>query len=226
MKRYPVFYLVHKALRQMLYQLATALQQTDFSHAEEANTLLEQLRAVLLLFETHASTEDRFVFAALGKFEPAVVAQFQKEHLQNHALCNRMRALLNMFDIAITSEEKQEMASAIRVAFTEFMVFQLQFMAQSSSLLNKLLWQHYTDEQLRQTTRQIIAWLPAVTTAAFNTWIMRALSNNEISHWLQEIKTLASEPVFETMLQVAARELPHNRWMAIQETITEGALLA
>ncbi len=226
MQRYNIFYLVHKGLRQMLYQTSSHLQQTDFTNADETAVLQQQITEVLDLFDEHAGIEDHFIIPAIENFEPTVASLFEEEHLQDHSLANRMRALLNMFHHAVSSDEKLEMGSAIRLAFSEFLVFNIQHMAKEERLLNNFLWQHYTDGQLESVTQQIITHVPPETALKNNTWMMRGLSNNEICGWLKKIKNQAPEPVFEKMLCLAEKELVPNRWRTVQEDMTEGALLA
>lgn len=226
MQRYNIFYMVHKGLRQMLYQTASHLQQTDFTNTEETGSLLQQIADVLDLFDEHANTKDHFILPAIETHEPASASLFEEEHVQDHALSNRMRALLNMFHHAVSSDEKNEMGSAVRLAFTEFLVFNIQHMAKEERLLNNFLWQHYTDEQLEAVTQQILAHLPADVIMKNNAWMMRALSNNEITGWLKKVKNQAPESVFEKMLLLAEKELAVSRWQAVQETMTDGAMLA
>ncbi|MEO5683996.1 MAG: hypothetical protein ABIQ88_15245 [Chitinophagaceae bacterium] len=226
MQRYNIFYMIHKGLRQMMYQTAGLVLQTDFTNPEEATDLLPRIAEVLDLFDEHAHAEDSFILPAIEKFEPFSANLFAEEHVQDHALGNRMRALLNMYHHAISSEEKTEMGSAIRLSFTEFLVFNLQHMAKEELLLNNLLWKHYSDQELHCITQQIIAQLPIDAAHKYNTWMMRALSNNEIIQWLKGIKNEAPEFVFSNMLQLAQYELPDHRLHLVQENITEGALLA
>jgi len=225
MPRYNPFYMIHKGLRQMLYQTASRLLQTDFSQPQETNDLLSQVAEVLDLFDGHAHTEDNFVLPAVEVFEPSIVTLFEDEHVQDHALSNRMRALLNMFHHAVSSEEKNEMGSAIRLAFSEFLVFNLQHMAKEELVLNNLLWKYYSDEELHGITQKIIAHIPQEKAHKYNTWMMRGLSNNEIILWLKNIKNEAPEFVFNNMLKLAEKELPARRWSAVQKENTEAVLL-
>ncbi len=226
MQRYNIFYQIHKGLRQMLYQTASQLQQTDFTQAEETNERIAQIHEVLDLFDGHAHTEDNFVLPSIETAEPAAANLFEEEHVQDHALSNRLRALLNMFHHTVSSEEKNELGSAIRVAFTEFLVFNLQHMAKEELQLNQLLWQHYNDEQLHAITQKIIAHIPPEVHVKYNTWMIRGLSNQEITLWLKNVKNTAPHFVFDGLLKLAAQELDTQRWALVQENITEGALLA
>lgn len=226
MNRYNMFFQVHKGLREMLYQTATRLQQTDFTNAAESNAIAFQVNAILNLFDAHADTEDHFVLTALETHEPSVATLFEEEHVQDHALSKHLKTFLTMLQHTNNDAERNEIGSAIRLAFVEFLVFNLKHMAKEENVLNNLLWKYYTDEQLQAITQQILAHLQPNTLQQFSTWMMRALSNNEIVAWLKEVKNNAPDFVFDAMLALAEKELPGSRWYTVQGEITEGAMLA
>jgi hemerythrin-like domain-containing protein len=226
MQRYNLFYMVHKGLREMLYTTASRLQQIDFTEVEETEPALTQVQKVLFLFDKHANTEDDFALTAIEAYEPSVVTLFEEEHVQDHELSNRMRSLLIMFQSLTTDDEKLQLGSAIRAAFTEFLTFNLKHMAKEESVLNNLLWRYYSDEELQGITQKIIAQIPADKKHLYSTSMMRALSNNEITNWLKEVKNNAPEFVFNSMLGIAEKELPEQRLFQVLGNISEGAMLA
>lgn len=226
MNRYNIFFQIHKGLREILYNTASLLQQTDFSNEEETATALNQVHDVLFLFDKHAHTEDNFVLPAIETFEPTVATLFEEEHIQDHELSNRMRTLLHIFNHCTLETEQQNAASAIRYAFIEFMIFNLQHMAKEETKLNALLWKYFSDDHLKGITQQILAQVPPDAMSKYSRWMMKGLSNPEIIDWLKEIKNNAPEFVFNSMIELAEKELPANRWNAIQENMTEGAMLA
>lgn len=226
MKRYNLFYQIHKGLRTMLYETAIGLQQTDFCNEEETDAIAERISEVVVLFDKHAHSEDNNVLTAIESLEPSVASLFAEEHIKDHELSKRLTALVNMLTAVTGEDEKEELGSAIRVAFTEFVVFNLQHMAKEESELNKLLWDHFSDEELHAITMQIISQVPVDLLNAYNHWMMRGLSNNEIGKWLKQIKNTAPDPVFNSMIQLAETELPRQRFSMITESLTEGAMLA
>jgi len=226
MNRYNMFYQVHKGLRAMLYTTAITLQQTDFNNEEASGTSMKMVDEVVDLFDEHAHTEDHFVLAAIEAFEPSAAALFEEEHVQDHELSNRLRSLLFIFRNSNIEEDLYHTGGAIRLAFTEFMVFNLQHMAKEESKLNQLLWKHFSDDQLKSITQSIITNLNPEKMARFSVWMMRGLSNNEIISWLKEIKNNAPEFVFNSMISLAEKELTEERWNNVQGCITEGAMLA
>jgi hemerythrin-like domain-containing protein len=226
MKRYNIFYEVHKGLRTMMYETAVQIQQTDFVNQEEAEQVLDQIKNLVELFDKHAYSEDRFVFAAVQPYEPAVVEAFEQEHVKDHALGESLARQLNLFSNAVSDDEKLRIGRLLYQAFIEFMIFNLQHMAKEEDSINKILWQKYNDEQLKGITANIIANIPPVQMAQFTKWMMRGLSNCEIAGWLKEVKNTAPDFVFQSLMQTASRELNIHRLQLVQESITEGAMVA
>ncbi|MBK7374190.1 MAG: hypothetical protein IPJ02_01040 [Chitinophagaceae bacterium] len=99
-------------------------------------------------------------------------------------------------------------------------------MAKEERELNRLLWDNFSDEELHGITMQIISQIPVDLLNAFNFWMMRGLSNNEIIHWLKQIKNTAPDAVFNGMMQLAETELSQQRFSIVTESLTEGAMLA
>jgi hypothetical protein len=227
MSRYNIFLQVHKGLRAMLYQTAATLQQTDFFCSScDNDRVMEQVLDAVELFDKHAHTEDNFVLPAIEKYRPDVSSLFEKEHIQDHVLSNRVRTLLSMFKHSFSTAEQAEIASAIRFAFVEFLVFNLNHMAKEESLLNNLLWAHYTDEELRSVSHQVIAHIQPEDMAKYSRWMLLGLNNSEIIAWLKEVRDNAPDFVFLDLLNVAEKVLPESRWLVIRDTLADAAMVA
>jgi len=226
MNRYNMFSQVHKGLRALLYETALRLQQTDFNNMEEAEDALAQVAMVADLFDKHAHTEDTMVFTAIEQAEPSLVNAFEKEHEEDHALAQRLRGLLTAFAHAVSTDDKIIIGDTLIQSFTDFMIFNLKHMAKEEDIINKALWKYYTDIELHGITQKIVASIPPQHMAIFSRWMMRGLNNSEITQWLKEIKNNAPDFVFQALMQTAEQELNAQRWQLVQETITEGAMLA
>jgi hypothetical protein len=210
----------------MLYETALYIQQTDFSNAEEVAQLLAQIKTVIELFDKHAHSEDTLVFAAIEQYEPDVVKMFEEEHVTDHALGEKLDNLLKAFPNTFSIDNSIYIGNLLNQAFIEFMVFNLQHMAKEEDIINKLLWQYYSDEQLHSITQSILANIPPPQMAQYSKWMIRGLSNNEITGWLTEVKNNAPDFVFQSLIQTAEQELSTSRLQMVKEAITEGAMLA
>jgi hypothetical protein len=226
MSRYNIFNQIHKALRALLYDTALLLQQTHFADADEADAALERVKFVVDLFDEHALHEDNYVLTAIQRYEPSVVDMFEQEHVKDHALSEALRGLLKVYRYAILPGVKIDTGHAIHNAFVEFMIFNLGHMAKEEVVLNKILWRYHTDAEILAINQQIVQSIPPHEMAATAKWMMRGLSNAEISHWLKEVEQNAPAPVFAQLLAIAEKELPQQRFLRVSESLTEGARVA
>lgn len=226
MIRFNMFNQIHKALRALLYDTSLALQQTWFGDTDEAEIALEKVKMVVDIFDQHARHEDNYVLPAIQQYEPSLVDTFELEHIKDHELSERLRGLLAVYNLAQKSQVKMEAGHAIVLAFQEFMIFNLQHMAKEEAVLNRVLWRYYADEELLAINQKIIAAIPAEEMAVSNAWMMRGLSNTEISGWLKAVEKTAPEAAFNNLFSIAEKELPHTRFRKLLENLTEGTMVA
>lgn len=224
--RYNIFYQIHKALRALLYHTATELQRTDFNKQEEAEAALANITTVVDLFDKHAYHEDNQVFSAVQQYEPSVVDSFEQEHVKDHELSEKLRTLINIFSSLEKDEEKMQLGSAVRKSFVEFLAFNLEHMAKEEDIINNLLWRYYSDREIHAIEQQIISAQTPEATALVWKWMLRGLSNTEITSWLKAVEKNAPEFVFNNLFATAEKELPKHRFRLILEGLTEGAMLA
>jgi hemerythrin-like domain-containing protein len=222
--RYNSFYQVHKALRAMLYETAIELQRTDFNNEEQATAVLSNITTIVDVFDKHAYNEDKYVFAAIAEYEPSVVDSFEQEHVRDHELGVQVRTLINIYPTLKTDEEKKHLGSAMRKTFIDFLTFNLVHMAKEEDVINNLLWRYYSDEQIKAIEKKIISSQAPESTAIVWKWMLRGLSNLEITNWLKAVEKNAPEVVFNNLFATAERELPKARFRQVIEELTEGQM--
>jgi hypothetical protein len=224
MNRYNVFYQIHKALRGLLYDTGTQLQQTDFIETAERNKAINRLEEVIAMFESHAHTEDNYILPVLEQYEPSVTNLFAEEHVQDHALGEQLNSLLLRARQRLTGEEFIQLGSSINKTFTEFMVFNLNHMAKEELILNQLLWRFYSDEEIHGITERILTHIEPRFLQMASFWMVKSLSNNEIIFWLQQMKGKVPDQAFDGLIGIINSELPDERTIVILESLTEGAM--
>ena len=221
MQRYNIFFPVHKGLRALLYDTATLLQQTNFADIEEAVKTISQVKTVVGLFEIHAHKEDSFIFPAIAAYEPSVVSAFEQEHEEDNALGKSLERWISAFEYAVAPSAKQTIGEELTKAYIQFMVFNLRHMAKEEKVVNPLLWRYYRDSELHQITENILKNIPPQEMAFFSRWMVRGLNNAEIQTWLKAVKNSTPEPVFQSLLAIAEKELQPHRWNIVQESLLE-----
>lgn len=226
MTRFNIFNQIHKALRAMLYDTSLVLQQTNFGDLEEAETALEKVKQVVDMFDAHATHEDDFILPPIQHYEPSLVDAFEQEHEEDHALTEKLRGLLVVYKHAVKMEVKIETGRAILNSFIDFMIFNLEHMVKEETVLNKILWRYYTDEEIKEVNKKIIESISPGEMALASAWMMRGLSITEISTWLKAVEKNAPQQVFSQLFSLAEKELPNDRFRKVMENLTEGTMVA
>ena len=92
--------------------------------------------------------------------------------------------------------------------------------------LNKILWKHFSDEQLLNISKEILAAIPPEINYIESNWMLKCTSNGEVIAWMGKIKDHAPHFVFESILELAERVLCERRWQKIKESLSEGVMVS
>jgi hemerythrin-like domain-containing protein len=223
--RVNIFNQIHKGLRALLYETSLLLQQTDFSDEQEMKAAINRVIMVADLFDDHAHHEDTYVFTAIQQYEPSIVDAFEQEHAMDAKLTRALKDSLQALEMA-SPLVRQEMANELSRTFIQFMIFNLEHMAKEENILNKILWRYYSDADILELQRKIVASLSPWSAKTGSQWMMRGLNNPEIVNWLRAVEDAAPENIFQDLFAIAETELPEHRFRKVMETITEGVMLA
>lgn len=213
-KRYNVFNQIHKGLRGLLYDTASAIQTTDFESTEAADTI-NKIKLVVDLFDEHAHHEDAHLLPMIIKHNATMVDNFEKDHVLDHKLSEDLRTLCQSWEQSAKTEEKILTGQQLFYAFNEFIAFNLYHMNREEHELLLTLWQHYTDAELMTAQQNIIQSIKPEILMIESKWMMRNLNNAEIIQWMSNIKMGAPTEVFESYVKLAKETLPQYRWNII-----------
>jgi hypothetical protein len=225
-QRYNVFNQIHKGLRAMLYDTALSLQLTDFSNTDHAAASIEKLNLVLDVFYAHASHEDKFILPLIQVHSPALVIEFDGEHEKDEFMTHRIHQFTAAYTHAGSADARLDAGDAIARAFNEFIAFNLYHMNKEEEKINPVLWKNYSDDQIRNIHKSIIANIPNDEMAITSKWMLLGINDTEIIIWLKNVKNNAPDFIFQSLLVLAEQVLPAARWERVQAGITEGVLLA
>lgn len=226
MERYNIFSVVHKGLRAALYQTALQLQQTDFTEQAEMEAVTDRVKEIVMLFEGHAEKEDHYILPAINDYEPSVVATFNSEHHEDEKLGIELKHAAERIANSHSLLEKIIAGRALTEAFVRFMVFNLNHMAKEENILNKILWRYYTDEEIKNISKEIGRTVAPWIQDFYAKWILRGISNPEAAEWITDVRRGAPAEVFQTLMQKAKQELPLKRYKKIIQTLSEEAFVS
>lgn len=214
-KRYNVFKNIHKGLRTMLFSTQMKWQQTDFT-SPEAASMVAKLETVLYYYDQHANHEDQFILSKIIQQEPQIAAALEEEHVVDHELSQNLRSLLNRWRDSSTNEARESAAAAVFYALNEFIAFNLYHMNKEETILLPLLWKHFSDAEILGMQDNILASINPEILIEESRWMMRSISDTEIQEWLGGVKMSAPDFVYNSFIQMAAEELPAERFTTLQ----------
>lgn len=215
--RINVFHQIHQALRALLYHASITVQQTDFTQKEETAKTLNLIQEMVNFFEGHAHTEDSLVFPMIASFAPEVVADFEKQHVTDHALGEELKRSIQDCLHAATDESKILGGIRLQRAVNAFTAFNLTHMGKEETEVLPLIHKHYTDEQMLEKEKEILQSLSDEKKAFSGYWMLKGLAIYEIIQWFQRIQATAPSFVLEQYLQLAERALSGDKYKMLQE---------
>lgn len=223
--RFNVFNQIHKALRALMFDTALIMQQTDFCKADEAAAILEQTDLLLDLMDSHAHFEDDHILNAAEKHAPAVIAEFEKEHVTDMELTGALRGLLAAYRSAISAEEQIELGFHLLHALNDFIGFNLTHMHKEETLLNSILWANYTDAEIMQMEANIQQQIAPEKVFIYFKWMAKSINDAELIVWLTAVRNHAPDFVFNGLLQVCQENVAAARWANIGQQLAEGEMV-
>jgi hypothetical protein len=209
--RYNIFEFIHKALRALLYDTALTLQRTDFQNKQESEIALKKIESVLTIFEKHAAHEDKHVLPAVLKYDATTVTEIEWEHEKDEALSHRLINKMEAVRFATTEAARIKSGKEIMYLFIEFVGFNLIHMNKEEHIINNLLWENYSDEELVKINNNIRNEISAEEAMFAFKWMIQGLSNLEMIMLLTSVKHSMPADAFSAASEMVKTSLPVER---------------
>ncbi|PWT97508.1 MAG: hypothetical protein C5B52_13710 [Bacteroidetes bacterium] len=217
--RFNIFNNIHKALRAMLYDTSLTIQKTDFTNEQEANIALQKLELAVGTFEDHAMHEDSHIIPILETEAPGLALSFENEHVEDHRLGAALVESMQNFREQTDPENKRRTGYQILLAFQEFVAFNLYHMNREERMINPVLWEFLSDEEIFLINVNIVRSIPAEKSLIPTTWMLRALSEDEIIAWFQKAKATSPQHIFSALCDLAKKELSADTWYHLRNQL-------
>jgi iron-sulfur cluster repair protein YtfE (RIC family) len=202
---------IHKALRAFLCDTLTRLARLDLDDGNEVSGTLGQVRDLLEFCEHHIANEERFVHPAMEARRPGSAAGTAAEHEHHAADLAAMRADCAAIE-ARAGAEREAAWRRLQHRLAQFTGDSLLHMEAEETANNAVLQACYSDAELIDLHRQIIASLPPEEMAADLRWILAGSSPAERVQVMAGIRADAPPPVFDALLELARQSLDAGAW--------------
>ncbi|MFZ5757145.1 MAG: hypothetical protein ACOY3X_09595 [Pseudomonadota bacterium] len=207
LQRVDLYTLVHKGLRARLCNLLVAAGRLDHSSDAAVALLLADLRETLALLARHAGLEDRHVHTAMERRRPGTRHACAREHAVHR------RDLEELLTLALRLEHlpalrRQVAATELYQVLARTVAHQLEHLALEESVNNRVLWDAFSDDELRAIEQAMAAELTPDEHSIFLRTLLPHVTPAERTRLLSGMRTGMPAEAFAGVLTLAARLLP------------------
>jgi hemerythrin-like domain-containing protein len=211
-----LFTTVHKAIRALIYDLGMMLQTTDFTDERSRNSCLAALEHFLELLHEHAGYEDRGVFAATRKFEPAMIDELEGEHHQIAAHLEEVYQSIAQLKAGTSTPQWIAGGTALNRSVNKFIAFYLGHLAHEEDTVLPATLKYFNDQELMGMRGEVQRTTAPARFAEWMRWMYPSVNINELTDIFRGMKAHAPPQFYEAMSQVAHMTLGELRWRDLQ----------
>jgi hemerythrin HHE cation binding domain-containing protein len=222
---------IHKGLRLMIYESGLRLSITEFTDLPDSNETVSMLRrdlnsamsnCMLCLLRTHAEHEEQDLFAAVRPYAADTVAELVVQHGQ---IANRIQTIVRTCDElsgTTDSQRRVDLGDRLNNECNELFTFYLGHLIDEETKVVPLMWEHYTDGELRALRSKFYNRIPV---ERFNDWMRWTLPALNISELLVFLSGMRAEPApnrFVEAMRIAKETLDPSRWQMLESEVGHG----
>jgi hypothetical protein len=185
--RFDLFTGVHKGLRAALFETAALLARTDFAASDEAAQAARAVARTLGFLEEHAAHEDALVLPAVEALSPEVFVALREDHARADGLQRDLAALAARLPGA-EAAERVAIGRRVHDRFGLLVAEHLRHMQREEQDVQRILWAHHADGDLRALHGRILARIAPPRAAEWIGLILPALSNPERAELLGALR--------------------------------------
>lgn len=208
-KRTQPYRLIHKALRALLTEALVKAGSLDVSFEDDRNELVEIVEKALSVCCDHLTHENRFFHEPLKEIAGRQVAPFYDDHLDHLRAIGEMRLLLQR--VRDAGREADLLAYHVYLKFSSFVGENFEHMAEEETVLTRVLWDHFTDEQINALEGALQETLSPEESTFYLRWMAKSLNSAELDALMRAVRKGAPIDVFTSIKHVVIDELAGNR---------------
>jgi len=215
------FDIPHKGLRNVLAQLNHLAGSTDFTDTKSVEKLLKTGRDLFHMLTEHAEIEDTVLLAALEQRSPGAGQPNSDEHTVIEAQQARLEQMLeNLTELALRGERDDALAQEFYFDLNRFHSAYLLHMLGEEEETQKLLWEHFSDAELLEMTKQAIARVKPDEMLLWVHYAAPAMDHAGRLDWMRGMKAGAPEVFFKQALETLQSALPTADYVRLEQELS------
>ena len=223
---------IHKGIRSMIYALGQRVGTTDFADLAESNEIAKQLKqnlttsmsnCILCLLQAHSVHEERDLFTAVQRFDDEPVKAMVAEHA---VIVRRIYDVARLCDelLGVSDPARRiELGDRLTLEVNDLFAFYLAHLNNEEALLVPVMWENFTDVQLRALRAQFYNTIPLIMFEQWMRWTFPALNSNELIVLLSGMKTDPPPNRFVDAMRLGKETIPPDRWVVVEDRVGDPA---
>lgn len=206
MSRYDMYRLIHKGLRALSAEVLVDCARLDAADLSAVDTQVGRVRYLLDFCQGHLEHEDRHVHPAMEARAPGSTATVAADHLHHGEVLASLRAACDRLEAALPAD-RADAAHALYLELSVFVGENLVHMHMEETHNNAILWDCYSDDELRAIEGALVADLtPAEMTQTLR-WMVPAATPDERAAFLSGLRQAVPMAVFDELLGIVTPHL-------------------
>ncbi len=219
---------IHKGIRVMLYQLGSRLQSTNFADPIEGNRFVARMKqelgnslsnCVLCLLRAHSGHEEKDIFAEMRARDPDIVDLVMQEHAEVARRIWRVTKTCDEIAGLTSPDARIEVGDRLIQEVNDLFVFYLSHLNNEEATLVPVMWERFTDEQLRAMRARFYDSLPLPLFETWMRWTLPSLNEHELIVLFSGLKKDPHTARFGDWERLAHETLDPDRWLTLRERV-------
>ncbi len=205
----------HKGIRNALSQLSLAAGSTTATDIHGVNELVILAVDVLEFIDEHADFEEKYILEPLDERVPGSSADDHIAHQQLEIQVEQLRHQL----ATLTNSPEQADIDAFYTDISLFQAAYLEHMAHEEATTERLMMEHFSDEELIGHQIAIMAETSFESLLRMFRFIAPARRLDENLQVLQAFRANAPEPAFTAVMQTLQNAMPPQKFNALVDAL-------
>ncbi|KAB2871544.1 MAG: hypothetical protein F9K43_08665 [Bauldia sp.] len=173
-ERYDLYGVIHRGLRKAEMELLSRLGAVDPSDGAAVAAVISDFHRLLVLARHHVVDENEYVHTALEARKPGASAGLAEDHAGHEASFVEMERMVARLEAAPASRRKP-IVRALYHRTSDFVAHDFAHMLEEETVIQPLLQDLFTDEELRAIEGRIVASIPLPVMLDFTKIMIQAI---------------------------------------------------
>lgn len=217
-RRHDVYGLIHKGIRSFMLDTLSRLGRVDADCPADVAAALGQVGALLEQLRNHLRHEDAFLHTALEQRRPGSSVVTAVEHADHQRAFTELQGLLARCGQSSASELEASV-KALYLNLSFFVAENLAHMYREETETTDLLWQLYTDDELRRIEGAIVASETPEEIGASMRWMLPSITPQERRAMLGGAKQGLPPEAFAGLMGLAQSVLDGEQFRRLERDL-------